>query len=330
MRDYLIKRLLFTLATVFILSICIFIIVQAPPGDAIDTIVANRGAMGDVMTPEEILALKSMYGFDRPITERYWDWITRFLSGDMGLSVRGQPVVSLVNEVLPQTVALSFLTLIVTYLVAIPIGIYSATHQYSFGDYLATGFGFVGLATPGFLLGIILLYFSYSWFGMSIGGFFSPEMKTAPWSWEKFLDLLSHLWVPVLVIVFGSTAGTIRTLRATLLDELGKQYVITARSKGVSWRVLLYKYPVRLALNPIIASIGGVFPYLLAGQTIVAIVLNLPTLGPLLFDALITQDIALSSSVLLIMSLLGILGIVVSDVLLAILDPRIRFEKGAQ
>ena len=330
MRDYLIKRLIFTLVTVVVLSICIFAIVQAPPGDAIDTIVAARGAQGDVMSPEEILALKSMYGFDRPVIERYWDWITRFMRGDMGLSVRGQPVASLVNEVLPQTVALSFLTLIVTYLVAMPIGIYSATHQYSAGDYLATAFGFFGLATPGFLLGIILLYFSFAWFGISIGGFFSPEFKSAPWSLAKMGDLLQHLWVPVIVIVFGSTAGTIRTLRATLLDEMGKQYVITARAKGVPWRVLLFKYPVRLALNPIVASIGGVFPYLLAGQTIVAIVLNLPTLGPLLFDALITQDILLSSSVLLIMSLLGILGIVVSDVLLAVLDPRIRFEKGAQ
>ncbi len=330
MQDYLIKRLIFTLITVIILSICIFAIVQTPPGDAIDNIVAARGLQGDVISQEEIQALKSMYGFDRPWIERYWNWISRFLTGDMGLSVRGQPVARLVNEVLPQTIALSFLTLIITYLVAIPIGIYSATHQYSFGDYAATAFGFVGLATPGFLLGIILLYLSFAWFGISIGGFFSPDYKSTPWSLAKVADLLRHLWVPVLVIVFGSTAGIIRTLRATLLDELGKQYVITARAKGVSWRTLLFKYPVRLALNPIVASIGGVFPALLAGQTIVAIVLNLPTLGPLLFDALITQDIALSSSVLLIMSLFGIFGVVVSDVLLALLDPRIRLEKGAQ
>ena len=330
MQDYLIKRLIFTFVTVIVLSVCIFIIVQTPPGDAIDNMVASRGLQGDVMSPEEIQALKSMYGFDRPWMERYWNWITRFIAGDMGLSVRGQPVASLVGEVLPQTVALSLLTLIVTYLVAIPIGIYSATYQYSVGDYLATAFGFMGLATPGFLLGIILLYFSFVLVWDQHWWLLLADFKSAPWSLAKAGDLLRHLWVPVIVIVFGSTAGTIRTLRATLLDELGKQYVITARAKGVPWRILLFKYPVRLALNPIVASIGGVFPYLLAGQTIVAIVLNLPTLGPLLFDALITQDIALSSSVLLIMSLLGIFGIVVSDVLLAILDPRIRFEKGAQ
>jgi len=330
MRDYLIKRLIFTLITVLMLSIGIFAIVQIPPGDAVDQMAAARGAQGDVMSPEEIAQFKAMYGLDRPLVERYWTWITRFALGDMGGSTRGRPVAQMVMEVLPATLALSLLTLVVTYIIAIPIGIYSATHQYSIGDYLATGFGFVGLATPGFLLGIILLYVSYQWFGISIGGFFSPEYKSAPWSLARAIDLLQHLWVPVLVIALGSTAGLIRTLRATLLDELGKQYVITARAKGVPWRQLLFKYPVRLALNPIIAGIGAVFPLLLAGQTIVAIVLNLPTLGPLLFDSLMTQDILLSASVLMIMSLLGIFGVVVSDILLAILDPRIRFEKGVQ
>lgn len=329
MRDYLIKRLLFTIITVLILSICIFALVQVPPGDAVDQMVASRGAQGDAMSPEEIAQLKAMYGLDRPLLERYWVWMTGLMRGDMGLSTRGMPVAGMVKEVLPQTIALSLLTLAVTYIIAVPIGIYSATHQYSLGDYLATGFGFIGLATPGFLLGIILLYVSFQFFGISIGGFFSPEFKSAPWSAAKVADLIQHLWVPVIVIAMGSTAGLIRTLRATLLDELSKQYVITARAKGLPWRMLLFKYPVRLALNPIIAGIGGIFPYLLAGQTIVAIVLNLPTLGPLLYDALLTQDIALASSVLLIMSLLGIFGVVVSDVLLAVLDPRIRFEKGA-
>jgi len=329
MRDYLIKRLLFTIITVLILSVCIFALVQVPPGDAVDQMVASRGTQGDVMSPEEIAQLKAMYGLDRPLPERYWVWMTGLMRGDLGLSTRGMPVAGMVKEVLPQTIALSLLTLVVTYIIAVPIGIYSATHQYSLGDYLATGFGFIGLATPGFLLGIILLYISFQYFGISIGGFFSPEFKSAPWSAAKVADLIQHLWVPVVVIAMGSTAGLIRTLRATLLDELSKQYVITARAKGLPWHMLLFKYPVRLALNPIIAGIGGIFPYLLAGQTIVAIVLNLPTLGPLLYDALLTQDIALASSVLLIMSLLGIFGVVVSDVLLAVLDPRIRFEKGA-
>ena len=182
MRDYLIKRLLFTIITVLILSVCIFALVQVPPGDAVDQMVASRGAQGDAMSPEEIAQLKAMYGLDQPLLERYWIWVTGFLRGDMGLSTRGMPVAGMVKEVLPQTIALSLLTLVVTYIIAVPIGIYSATHQYSLGDYLATGFGFIGLATPGFLLGIILLYVSFQFFGISIGGFFSPEFKSAPWS----------------------------------------------------------------------------------------------------------------------------------------------------
>jgi peptide/nickel transport system permease protein len=232
-------------------------------------------------------------------------------------------------ERLPQTVSLAIAGLIITYAVAIPVGIYSATHQYTMGDYIATAIGFVGLSVPGFLIGIILLYLFFKWFGISIGGFFSVEYKSAPWSWPRFLDLVNHLWVPLLVITIGSTGGLIRTMRATLLDELGKQYVLTARAKGVPKRKLLRKYPVRLALNPIVASIGGIFPFLLSGQVVVAVVLNLPTLGPLLYGALVTEDIALASSVLLIQSLLAVLGTVVSDVLLAMLDPRIRFERGA-
>ncbi len=329
MINYLIRRLALTLVTIVVLSFAIFTIVQIPPGDAIDREVRAREAQGDLVSREEIMTLRRQYGLDRPMAVRYWEWISGFWRGDLGRSASGRQVSYLIMERLPQTLALSFAGLIITYAVAIPIGIYSATHQYSIGDYLATGIGFVGLSVPGFLIGLILLYLFYKWFGLSIGGFFSTEFKSAPWSWERLVDLINHLWVPLLVITIGSTGGLIRTMRAQLLDELGKQYVMTARAKGVPKRKLLMKYPVRMSLNPIVAGIAGMFPYLLSGQVVVAIVLNLPTLGPLLNTALVTEDVALSSSVLMIQSMLGILGTIVSDILLGILDPRIRYERGA-
>lgn len=328
MGAYLVKRLIFTLVTVILLSISIFAIIQAPPGDAVDTIVRNREMQGDVVTDEEIAVLKAMYGLDKPLLAQYWDWFSGFLIGDMGLSVRGQSVSQLIAERLPATISLALLSLIVTYIIAIPIGIYSATHQYGVGDYIATTFGFAGLAVPNFLLALVLLYFFFKWFGLSIGGFLSPEFHNASWSLAKGADLIKHLAIPVIVIATASTAGTIRTMRATLLDELGKQYVMTARAKGVPYRKLLLKYPTRLALNPIVSGLARIFPFLLAGQTIVAIVLNLPTLGPLLFEALTTQDLELAASVLMIMALLAIFGVIIADILLTWLDPRIRLEKG--
>jgi len=329
MLNYLIRRLGLTLITVVILSYTIFAIVQIPPGDAVQREVRTREAQGDFVTDDEIMSLRAQFGLDRPITVRYWEWITDFVKGEMGRSITGRTVNDLIKERLGQTVALALAGLIITYTVAIPIGIYSATHQYSIGDYLATALGFIGLSVPGFLIGLILLFLFYKWFGISIGGFYSVEYRGATWSWGKLLDLISHLWIPLLVITIGSTGGLIRTMRAQLLDELGKQYVMTAQAKGVPNRKLLLKYPVRMALNPIIAGIGSIFPFLLAGQVVVAIVLNLPTLGPLLNSALVTEDIALASSVLLIQSLLGVFGTVVSDILLTMLDPRIRFERGA-
>ena len=270
----------------------------------------------------------SLYGLDRPMVVQYGDWAIRFLTGNMGRSIRGLPVSGLITERLGATVMLSLVSILFTYLVAIPIGIYSATHQYSISDYALTTFGFMGLATPNFLLALILLYLFYRFFGLSIGGFYSPGMEEQPWSPAKVLDLIGHLWIPVVVIGTAATAGTIRVMRATVLDELGKQYVITAQAKGLAWRPLLMKYPVRLALNPIVSTVGGILPELIAGQTIVAIVLNLPTLGPLLFTALRSQDINLAASVLMMQSVLAVIGVLVSDVLLVVVDPRIRFEKG--
>jgi peptide/nickel transport system permease protein len=326
---YLARRLALTAITLALLSYAIFAIVQIPPGDAIDRQVRARESQGDIVSREEIATLRAQYGLDRPMIVRYAEWVRGFFTGDLGRSVSGRQVSDLLMERLPQTLALSLAGLLVTYAVAIPVGIYSATHQYSSGDYVATSVAFVGLSLPSFLVGIILLYLFYKWFGISIGGFFSVEYRGAPWSWGRVRDLIDHLWVPLLAITISGTAGLMRTMRAQLLDELSKQYVMTARAKGVPWRQLMIRYPVRLALNPIIAGIANVFPALLAGQVVVSIVLNLPTLGPLLNTALLTQDIALASSVLMIQSSLAVLGTVVSDILLAILDPRIRFERGA-
>ena len=265
----------------------------------------------------------------RALPVQYVNWLVDFLQGNMGQSIRGLSVNDLILERLPATISLSLIAILFTYLVAIPIGIYSATHQYSRTDYAVTTVGFMGLATPDFLLALILLFLFYKYFGLSIGGFFSQGMEDQPWSLAKFADLVSHLVIPVIVIGTAATAGTIRVMRATLLDELGKQYVITARAKGVRWRQLLLKYPVRIALNPIISTIGGILPQLIAGQTIVAIVLGLPTLGPLLFNALQSQDINLAASVLMIQSSLTVVGVLLSDILLVVVDPRIRFERTA-
>ena len=316
------------LVTVVAISAAIFVVIQLPPGDAVDAIVAEREAQGDVITEEDERELRSLYGLDRPMVVQYGDWVVRFLTGNMGRSIRGLPVSGLITERLGATVMLSLVSILFTYLVTIPIGIYSATHQYSISDYALTTFGFMGLATPNFLLALILLYLFYRFFGLSIGGFYSPGMEEQPWSPAKVLDLIGHLWIPVVVIGTAATAGTIRVMRATVLDELGKQYVITAQAKGLAWRPLLMKYPVRLALNPIVSTVGGILPKLIAGQTIVAIVLNLPTLGPLLFTALRSQDINLAASVLMMQSVLAVIGVLVSDVLLVVVDPRIRFEKG--
>ena len=306
-----------------------FIIIQLPRGDAVDRIVSARSAQGDVITAEEVQALRAQYGLDRPIFLRYGEWAVNFAQGRMGQSLLGVPVINLINERIGITVLLSVMSLILTYAVAIPIGIYSAVRQYSAGDYFWTFIGFIGLATPNFLLALILLFLFHRYFGLSIGGLFSPGMESQPWGVAKILDFINHLWIPIIVIVTASTAGTIRTMRATLLDELGKQYVVTARAKGVPAGRLLFKYPVRLALNPIISSIGYILPALISGETITAIVLNLPTLGPLLFDALLSEDVQLAASILMVQSILAVVGVILADIILTAYDPRIRMEKGA-
>ncbi len=324
---YLLRRLLYMAATLALISVVIYIVIQLPPGDAVDTIVAQREAEGDVVSEAEQAALRHQYGLDRPLPVQYADWMVKFLGGEMGRSIRGVPVNDLITERLGGTIMLSLISILLTYLVAIPIGIYSATHQYSLTDYSLTTLGFIGLAMPNFLLGLILLYVFYKLFGLSIGGFFSPGMEVEPWSMAKLLDLISHLWIPVIVIATAAMAGTIRVMRGTLLDELGKQYVITARAKGVAEPRVIFKYPVRLALNPMVSGVGNVLPELISGETIVAIVLGLPTLGPLIYTAVRAQDINLSGSVLMVISALAVIGVLVSDILLVVVDPRITYER---
>jgi peptide/nickel transport system permease protein len=328
--NYLIQRAVYAVFILIIVSFLIFMIIQLPRGDAVDRIIRAREAEGDVVTEEEEMALRAQYNLDQPILIRYVQWVFDFVRGDMGRSLMGLSVSNLIDERIGTTIMLSILSITLTYAVAVPIGIYSATHQYSPGDYFWTFLGFIGLATPNFLLGLILLFVFHKYFGLSIGGLFSPGMEEQPWSIAKFLDLANHLWIPIIVIVTASTAGMIRTLRATLLDELDKQYVVTARAKGVPMRQLLFKYPVRLALIPVVSSIGSILPALLSGQTITAIVLNLPTLGPLLFNAILSEDVELAASVLMIQTILAVIGVIISDIALTAYDPRIRMEKGAE
>jgi len=311
-------------------SVVSFIIIQLPPGDYLTSYIVQLESSGTKVSEEQVASLKKRYGLDVPIYLQYFKWIWKMLHGDFGMSFAwNKPVSKLLAERLPLTIMISLFTLIFTYIVAIPIGIYSATHQYSAGDYIFTVFGFAGLAIPNFLLALILMFLFYKYFGISIGGLFSSEYAEAAWSIGKFIDMLKHLPAPIIVIGTAGTAGLIRVMRGCLLDELRKQYVITARAKGVAERKLLFKYPVRVAINPIISTIGWTLPQIVSGGTITAIVLSLPTVGPLLFQALLTQDMYLAGSSVMFLTFLTVIGTFISDLLLVWIDPRIRYEKGA-
>jgi peptide/nickel transport system permease protein len=328
MAQYVIKRFLYMIPTVIAISIVSFVIINLPPGDFVDRMVTERRQSGEIITAEEEAGLRQIYGLDKPLPAQYLDWVSGIvLRGEFGYSFRwNQPVEDLIWQRLSLTFLLSFTTLLFIWVVAIPIGIYSAIRQYSIGDYVVTFIGFIGLATPNFLIALVLLYVSFRYFGQSVGGLFSPEYIDAPWSIDKVLDLLSHLWIPMVVLGTAGTAGLVRTLRANLLDELRRPYVVTARSKGLPEWWLHIKYPLRHALNPFVSSLSDVFVALVSGETIVAIVLSLQTTGPLLLDALRTQDMFLAGSFILMLSLLAVFGTLVSDLLLAWLDPRIRFK----
>jgi peptide/nickel transport system permease protein len=272
--------------------------------------------------------LERQYDLDKPMVVRYFRWLWKMVQGDWGVSFNwNAPVIELLAERLPLTIAVSVFALAFTYAVAVPIGIYSATHQYSLADYGFTVVGFIGLAIPNFVLALVLMFVFYRFFGLSIGGLFSQEYLLAPWSWAKFVDMLKHLPVPIIAVGLAGTAALIRVMRGVLLDELHKQYVITARAKGVAERKLLFKYPVRVALNPIVSTIGWTLPAIVSGQTITAVVLSLPTVGPLLLGALINQDTYLAGSTVMLLSFLTLLGTFISDMLLVVIDPRIRFER---
>ena len=331
MLSYIIRRIIYMIVVLLVLSVVSFFIIQLPPGDFLTAFIENMRAQGTVVGEEQIMLLKEYYGLDQPMYLQYLRWLGNLLQGDLGQSFQwNQPVTELIKERLALTVTISLISLVLTYLIAIPIGIYSATHQYSFGDYAFTVFGFMGLATPNFLLALVLMFLLYKYAGWSVGGLFSPEYVVAPWSLGKVVDLLKHLPIPLVVIGTAGTAWTIRVMRGCLLDELKKQYVITARSKGLTERSLLMKYPIRIAINPVISTIGGLLPTIISGATLTSIVISLPTIGPLLLRALRAQDMFLAGSMLMLLSALGIIGNLISDMLLVAIDPRIRFENQAQ
>jgi len=317
--------MIFLLLTVSVVS---FIIIQLPPGDWLTTYIAQLQASGTQVDQAIIDSLKQQYGLDLPLSQQYFKWIWNMIHGNFGFSFTlNKPVSTLLAERLPLTITISLFTAIFIYTVAIPIGIYSAIHQYSLADYSLTVVGYIGLAIPNFLLALILMLMFYQYFGVNIGGLFSPQYLDAPWSIAKFIDMLKHLPAPIIVAGTAGTAGLIRVMRGCLLDELQKQYVITARAKGLTERTLLFKYPVRVAVNPIISTIGWILPSLVSGQTITEIVLSLPTVGPLLVQSLMRQDMYLAGDIVMILGFLTVIGTFISDLLLVWIDPRIRYEK---
>jgi peptide/nickel transport system permease protein len=327
MLSYVIRRLLLMIPVLLVISIASFAIIQLPEGDFLDAYMLEQQMMGEEANLAEVEALRIRFGLDKPFLTQYTQWMKGVLTGDFGYSfIYRKPVSSLIWDRVGLSFALSFSAMIFVWLVAFPIGFYSATHQYSFGDHCFTLVGFLGLATPNFILALIFMFISHQFFGQSVGGLFSPEYIEAPWSFAKFFDLLKHIWIPTVVVGTAGTAGTIRITRANLLDELQKPYVITARTKGLSeWRLIL-KYPVRLALNPFISTVGWMLPALVSGETITSIVLGLPTIGPMLYEGLRMQDMFLAGSLILILSTLTVIGTLISDLLLGVLDPRIRYE----
>ena len=325
MGSYIARRFLFMLLLLAMLTVAVFVIIQLPPGDFLTHYVTRLEAQGVFYDQEQTEKLRRIYGLDLPMYRQYLRWLGRIASGDLGMSLQWrQPVSRLLADRLPYAVIIAVVTLLFTYGVAIPIGVYSATHQYSLTDYAVTTLGFVGLATPNFLLALILMFLANRYLGFSIGGLFSIEYIDQPWSAAKLIDMLGHLPVPIVVIGTAGTAQLIRVLRSSLLDELSRQYVITARAKGLTESRLLFRYPVRVALNPVISTVGWVLPEIFSGQVITAIVLSLPTIGPLLLAALVAQDMFLAGSLVMVTALLTLVGTFLSDILLVAVDPRIR------
>ena len=327
MRGYVIKRLIGMVPTLMLISVIVFVVIQLPPGDIVTSTLDRLQAQGVEISAEHVQNLRAQYKLDKPMVLQYLYWIGNFVTGDMGYSyLYSRPVNELVWERLGYTLLISISALLFTWAIAVPAGMFSAVRQYSVGDYVLTTVMLVGLATPSFLLALLAMYAGYEWFGISIGGLFSPEYRDAPWSLARVGDFLSHLWIPMIVVGLGGTASTMRILRANLLDELNKPYVVTARAKGVPPIKLLIKYPLRIAINPFISTIGLLLPVLISGEAIVSIVLNLPTTGPALIQAIVNQDMYLAGSFLMLLAILTVVGMLLSDLLLAWADPRIRYE----
>lgn len=326
MLQYIVRRVLLMIPTLFIISLISFTIIQLPPGDFLSSYVASLRQQGEDIDTAQLQALEEQYGLNQPVYVQYWKWISGILlRGDWGRSFEwGLPVSQLIWDRIGITMLISLLTILLSWAIAIPAGVYAATHQYSFGDYLMSFISFFGLGTPSFLVALIALWVGLSVFGVNISGLFSEKYLNAPWSFEKVLDMFSRIWLPIVILAIDNTAAIIRTLRANLLDELNKPYVETARAKGVKENTLIWKYPVRVALNPFFSTVGWTLAALVSGETLVSVVLSYQTSGPLLLRALTSQDMYLAGSFILLLSSLTVLGTLLSDILLAWADPRIR------
>jgi peptide/nickel transport system permease protein len=320
------QRLIGMALTLWLVSIVAFVVIQLPPGDYAEAYLTEKQQSGAVITQEELAQMRRFLGIDRPWHEQYGVWLSDLVfRGSFGYSFEWKrPVAEVIGERLPFTLALAAATLGFMYAVALPIGIYSAVRQYSLADHGFALLGYIGLATPNFLLALVLMYLGQQWFGQSVGGLFSPHYEEAPWSWDKLVDFLQHLWVPVVVLGTSGTAFLVRSMRALVLDELGKMYVVAARASGLSPFRLLLKYPVRMALNPIVATLGWRLTFVISGAPIVGVVMSLPDTGPLFLHSLLNQDMPLAGAMVFIYCALTVVGTVVSDILLALLDPRIK------
>lgn len=326
MASYILNRVLAGLLTIWVASIISFVTIQLPPGDYVTAYIANLQAQGTMVRAEEAEALRQQYGLDQPIYVQYFKWSTQMLQGNFGMAMEfNRPVREVIGDRMTLTIIVSFAAVIFIWVVALPIGIYSAVRQYSIGDYFFTFVSFIGIAVPNFMLALVVLYVGYRYMGMqSIGGLFSPDMALEPWGWTKIMDLLRHLPLPAVILGLAGMAEVVRIMRANLLDELRQPYVVTARAKGLSETRVILKYPVRAALNPFASTIGYIFPFIVSGSIIVSLVLSLPTVGPLLFRSLIAQDLFLAGTILLLLAVLTVVGTLISDLILMWIDPRIR------
>jgi peptide/nickel transport system permease protein len=328
---YILRRLAVMALTLVFVSMVTFIIIQLPPGDYLTTKIANLAMSGEAAGLDQIETLRQQYGLDKPLPVQYGKWVWGMVHGDLGNSfLKERPVGDLIWDRIGYTTLIAVLAMIAAWVISLPIGVYAAVKQYGVVDYIATFIGLVGMATPAFLLALMLLFFANRYWGQSLGGLFDVEYMNAPWSWGRLLDLLQHLWLPVLVLCIGAVGGMIRTVRANLLDQMQMPYVDTARAKGMpEWKLIL-KYPTRIAINPLISTIGWMLPQLISATVIVDVVLSLPTTGPLLLEALLAQDMYLAGALVMMLAILTMVGTLVSDILLAWADPRIRFEGGSR